>query len=225
MENMCLSKWLIKRNGIKCLLLQVRQAAKDGDVDRVRDILEGVHLSDESSTGASLTSNLYDPDNIFSHLSTAAHKPSNKKPRFHCLHCHEDMDNIIRHNGIKHWKLQFICEVPTCLNAYRDKVLLGTHMWFLGSLVSMFSVVLTEYIGAWCLGVGYRTAKLVEEENSNKWTLKVVPFVLLSVTGGVALSAIDDLVIYSRWKNFEHNERETGVYNGVKGVNVVVGHC
>ncbi|KAF6147068.1 hypothetical protein GIB67_036787 [Kingdonia uniflora] len=27
------------------------------------------------------------------------------------------------------------------------------------------------------------------------------------------------------WKDFMHNERETGVYNGVKGVNVVMGHC
>ncbi|KAF6157239.1 hypothetical protein GIB67_041700, partial [Kingdonia uniflora] len=113
------------------------------------------------------------------------------------------MDNIIRHNGIKHWKLQFICEVPTCLNVYRDKVLLGTHMydrhgtqsipkptsvqictnwplgihrfrWFLVSLISMFSVVLTKYIGAWCLGIGYSTAKPIEEEKSNKWTRKVV---------------------------------------------------
>ncbi|KAF6157998.1 hypothetical protein GIB67_008127 [Kingdonia uniflora] len=28
-----------------------------------------------------------------------------------------------------------------------------------------------------------------------------------------------------RWKDSEHNERETGVYNSVKGVNVVMGHC
>ncbi|KAF6158496.1 hypothetical protein GIB67_040010 [Kingdonia uniflora] len=126
MENMCSSKWLIKSNGIQGLLLQVRQATKDGGVDRERDILEGIHLSDESSSGASLTSNLCEPDNIFSHLNTAAHKPSNKKPRFHCLHCHEGMDNIIRHNGIKHLKLRFICEVSTCLNAYRDKVLLDS---------------------------------------------------------------------------------------------------
>ncbi|KAF6151229.1 hypothetical protein GIB67_021658, partial [Kingdonia uniflora] len=28
-----------------------------------------------------------------------------------------------------------------------------------------------------------------------------------------------------RWKDSVHNERETGVYNGVKGVNVVMGHC
>ncbi|KAF6170773.1 hypothetical protein GIB67_015725 [Kingdonia uniflora] len=229
MENMCSSKWLIKSNKIQGLLLQVIQAVKDGSVDRERDILEGIHLSDESSSEASLTSNLCEPDNIFSHLNTAAHKPSNKKPRklglvrigeeikieeetgsgktkslgtkrgmkielecnkiggrekkrFHCLHCHEGMDNIIRHNGIKHWNLQFICTVPTCLNAYRDKVLL---------------VVLTGYIGAWCLGVGYSTAKPVEEEKDNKWTRKVVPIVLLSVICGVALSAIDDLAIYS----------------------------
>ncbi|KAF6177011.1 hypothetical protein GIB67_022901 [Kingdonia uniflora] len=27
------------------------------------------------------------------------------------------------------------------------------------------------------------------------------------------------------WKDSEHNEKETGVYNGVKGVNIVMGHC
>ncbi|KAF6139188.1 hypothetical protein GIB67_040335 [Kingdonia uniflora] len=92
----------------------------------------------------------------------------------------------------------------------------------------MFSVVLTEYIGAWCHGIDYSTAKPVEEEKSNKWTRKVVPFVLLSITGGVALSAIDDLAIYSvcsRWKDSERNDKETGVYNGIKGVNIVMGHC
>ena len=45
-------------------------------------------------------------------------------------------------------------------------------------------------------GFVYSTAKPVDEEKSKSFGRKAVSFVLITVTGGVALSALDDLAIY-----------------------------
>ncbi|KAF6149096.1 hypothetical protein GIB67_018674 [Kingdonia uniflora] len=60
-----------------------------------------------------------------------------------------------------------------------------------------------------------------------KWTFDweyMVRGLVLDKKRGNILKCLMQFLKY-RWKDFKHNERETGAYNSVKGVNIVMGHC